>query len=365
MISHDLPEEEVLALDGRGALVQGVNLGVADVLLDRIVLQVARATENLQGRRQQLIGSLGTDALDYRQQQVVEPFGEIVYCSRDGGRGDPVLNGGGVEDERPHAFRIRLLHHQHPPDVRVMDDRDAGRGLVRRPGQIGALDPGPRERQSVEVAGGQRRDGLGTHHHPGIFDDLEHLGDAVVDVPDKPADRRVLLAEPQFAGGGDLQAHLLLDAGDVDAVSLAGFAGRRIHQELRNQEHGQALGAGAVSLRPGKGEVEDVLRNVPVTRGDETLHALDMPGAVGLRHRPGAARPHVRTRVGFGEHHRRAPLPLDRLAGELLLCGIAEPVENPGEGRTAHVQERRRVGPQDQLRSGPDNRRRCAQTAQV
>ncbi len=365
MIAHDLTEEEILPLDGRGALVQGIDLGITDVLLDRVVLQVAGAAENLQGRRQQLIRSLGADALDDRQQQVVKPFGEIVHRARDVRRGDPVLNGGGVQDERAHAFGIRLLHHEHPPDVRVMDDRDAGRGLVRRPGQISALNPGPRELQSIEIAGGQRRDGLGTHHHPGIFDDLEHLGDAVVDIADEPADRRVLLAEPQFAGGGDLQAHLLLDAGDVDAVSLAGFTGRRVHQELRDQEHGQALGAGAVSLRPGKGQVEDVLRNVPVTRGDETFHALDMPGAVSLRHRPGAARPHIRTRVGFGEHHRRAPLSLDRLTGEILLRGIAEPVENPGKGGTAHVHEHGRVGPQDQLRCGPDDRRRCTQTTQV
>src|SRR6266496_443622 len=40
-VADDLAEEEVLALDGGRALVEGVDLGVADVLLERVVLQVA------------------------------------------------------------------------------------------------------------------------------------------------------------------------------------------------------------------------------------------------------------------------------------------------------------------------------------
>jgi hypothetical protein len=38
LVADDLAEEEVHPLDRRGALVQGVDLGVADVLLDRVVL---------------------------------------------------------------------------------------------------------------------------------------------------------------------------------------------------------------------------------------------------------------------------------------------------------------------------------------
>src|SRR3712207_7389161 len=50
-------EEEVHPLDRRRALVQGVDLGVADVLLDRVVLREARAAEHLQRARQQLVRS--------------------------------------------------------------------------------------------------------------------------------------------------------------------------------------------------------------------------------------------------------------------------------------------------------------------
>src|SRR6195952_5358040 len=45
VVLDDLAEEEVLRLDRGGALVQGVDLRVADVLLDGIVLRVPGATE--------------------------------------------------------------------------------------------------------------------------------------------------------------------------------------------------------------------------------------------------------------------------------------------------------------------------------
>ena len=72
LVADDLAEEEVLRLDGGGALVQRVDLGVADVLLDRVVLQEAGATEGLQALGQLGVGLLRADALDDRQQQVVD-----------------------------------------------------------------------------------------------------------------------------------------------------------------------------------------------------------------------------------------------------------------------------------------------------
>ena len=48
LVADDLAEEEVLRLDGRRALVQRVDLRVADVLLDRVVLQEAGAAKGLE-----------------------------------------------------------------------------------------------------------------------------------------------------------------------------------------------------------------------------------------------------------------------------------------------------------------------------
>ena len=89
-VADDLAEEEVLRLDGGGALVQRVDLGVADVLLDRVVLQEAGATEGLQALGQLGVGPLRADALDDRQQQVVDPEREVGVDTVDG-LGDGVV----------------------------------------------------------------------------------------------------------------------------------------------------------------------------------------------------------------------------------------------------------------------------------
>jgi hypothetical protein len=48
LVAGDLAEEQVQRLDRRRALVERVDLGVADVLLDRVVLREAGAAERLQ-----------------------------------------------------------------------------------------------------------------------------------------------------------------------------------------------------------------------------------------------------------------------------------------------------------------------------
>ena len=195
-----------------------------------------------------------------------------------------------------------------------MDDRHARRGLVRLVGQVGALDAALGEVQRVQVAGGQGGDGLGPDQHPGLFDDPEHLPDPVVHAADQGADRRAApwlnSAEGQLARGGRLQAHLVLEVGGEHAVALAERP-VLVDQVLGHQEHGQALGAGAVALGPGQHEVEDVLGQVVLRAGDEPLDALDVPGAVGLLDRPGPAGPHVGARVRLGQHHGAAPLAFD------------------------------------------------------
>ncbi len=72
LVADDLAEVQVHALDRGGALVQAVDLGVPDVLLDRVVLQVTGAAERLQRLGQLLVTALRADPLNDRQQQVVE-----------------------------------------------------------------------------------------------------------------------------------------------------------------------------------------------------------------------------------------------------------------------------------------------------
>ena len=249
-----------------------------------------------------------------------------------------------------------------------MDDRHPRRGLVRQLGQVGALHPAPREVQRVQVAGGQGGDGLGADHHPGVLDDLEHLPDAVVYPADQGADRRATPwlpgAEGQLAGGGGLQAHLVLDVGDHHAVPLTERP-VLVDQVLGHQEHGQSLGAGAVARRAGQHQVEDVLGQVVLGAGDEPLDALQVPGAVGLLDGPGAPGADVGARVRLGQHHGRAPLVLDGLLGEPLLLRRAQVPQHPGHGVPAGVHPDRGVGAEDQLGHGPVERPRRLGPAQL
>ena len=327
LVARDLAEEEVLRLDRGGAFVERVDLGVADVLLDRIVLQEPGTAERLQRFGQALVRALGADTLHDRQQQIVDPVGHFgVGTGHDLGD-DDVLMGGGIEVERPQPLGVRLLREQRPSHVGMMNDGDARRALVGHLRQVGALNPGLRVVQRIQIAGRQCRDRLGTDHHSRVLDHLEHLRDAVVGVADQPADGgAVVLTEREFASGRNLQAHLVFESGDVNPVALAGFAGLGIEMELRHQEQAQSLGARSGALRPGQHQVSDVLEQVVgVAVGDEPLDAVEVPGAVGLLDRLGAAGADVRSGVGFGEHHGGAPIALDHQRRPVRCCSLPMP----------------------------------------
>ena len=112
----------------------------------------------------------------------------------------------------------------------------------------------------------------------------------------------------------DLEPHLVLEPGDEDAVALARLPGLGIeHGTSGTRNRRQSLGARARALGAGEHHVHDVLEQVvAVAVGDEPFDAVEVPGAVGLLDRLGAAGADVGARVGFGEHHGGAPVALDR-----------------------------------------------------
>ena len=166
---------------------QRVDLRVADVLLDRIVLQEARAAERLERLGQFGVRLLRADALDDRQQQVVDlqrQFGVDTVNHLGDGR---VLVARGVQVQRAQTFGVGLLSHQAATDVRVVRDAHPRRGLVGHLRHVGALDAALGVFQRVQVTRRQRGDGFGADHHAGLLDDVEHLRNAVVNFADEPA----------------------------------------------------------------------------------------------------------------------------------------------------------------------------------
>src|SRR5690606_34196312 len=92
---------------------------------------------------------------------------------------------------------------------------------------------------------------------------------------------------------------------------------------------------------------------VVLGRGDEALAALDVPGAVVLLDRLGAAGAHVGAGVGLGEDHGGAPAAFDRQLGELLLLLVALLPEDVGEAGPRGVHVHGGVGAEDHLGHGP------------
>ena len=362
LVPDDLAEEEVEPLDRRRAFVEGVDLGVPDVLLDRVVLQEAGAAEGLQRLgAEQDPGPFRPQALDDRQEQVAHPAGELgvgALLDHDGtvsvlGLGDRVELGRRVQDERAQPLGVGLLEHERAADVGVVGDRDARSRLVGHLRQVCALDALLGILERVEVAGGERRDGLGPDEHARVLDDVEHLGDAVVDVAEERADGGLLVAEGHLARGADLEPHLVLDVRDVGAVALTQLTRLEVDVELRHDEEREPLGPGAGTLRPGEDEVDDVVDEVGLRRGDEALHALDVPRAVGLLDRLGPSGADVRAGVRLGEDHGCVPGLVDDVLGQLLLVVGAQVVEQVRERVARGVHVHGRVGAADHLGGRP------------
>ena len=248
----------------------------------------------------------------------------------------------------------------------MVNDRDPRCGLVGHLGHVGALHPFFRERQRIEIPGRQGARRLDADRHPRIFDDGEHLSDAGVDIAHQvPHGGDPVRAERQFACGGGLQAHLVLQAGREDAVARAEFEGVWIEQIVRHVEQAQTLGAGARPLGSGQHQVEDVLGGIAhIATGDESLHALDVPGAVGLGDGLGTARADIGAGVRLGQHHGRRPAPLQAHCGPTLLLFVALDVERVGHRRAQCVPEGcRRIGAHQHLVDRPRQRRGRGNTA--
>jgi hypothetical protein len=178
------------------------------------------------------------------------------------------------------------------------------------------------------------------------------------------------VAEGDLAGRGDLDAHLLLDVGDVGAVALARqLTGLVVEVDLGHQEQAEALGAGSAdaldTYGAGEDEVHDVLGHVVLGRGDEALDALDVPRAVLVGEGLGAAGADVGAGIGLGEHHRGAPLAVDHVLGDLLVAVGAVLEHDAGEAGAGGVHPHRCVGAQDELGARPDERGGAALAAHL
>jgi hypothetical protein len=232
----------------------------------------------------------------------------------------------------------------------VDDDR------VGRP--VGVL--GPRQRAHLqpllgEGGGGLIRglglgDGLQAHADAGLVHHHEHHLQAAVLLADQPAAGLLVL---HHAGGVAVDAHLLFQAGAIDAVALARVA-VRVRNELRHHEQADPAGPGRGALDAGQHQVDDVLGHVVLAAADPDLLAGDAVAAVGLRDGLGADQAEVRAAVRLGQVHGAAPLPGGELGQVelLLLVRAAHRDGRVGAMGQARIHAEGHVGPAHHLREG-------------
>mmetsp|Transcript_28953 Transcript_28953/g.87653 ORF Transcript_28953/g.87653 Transcript_28953/m.87653 type:complete len:498 (+) Transcript_28953:29-1522(+) len=310
-----LAAEEGVGVHAGGAFMDHVEPIVAVELLHRVVVHVPGPAEDLDGPLVRLEAPLGRPRLDHRREELEQQ--QLVRPRRGVGRG-----GQRVDDTRrvhaqpERALDVRLLQQQHPLDIRVLDDRHHRRARVAAERRA-ALRALPRVLQRVEVA----REGGAHAAEPDLEAELvhhdEHAMQPLVRLADKVAGgatRR--LAKQQLARVDARRLpHLMVKPSQPDVVALAERDALLAERErmLRDEEEGDALGAGGRPRQLGEHHVHDGASKVVFRGGDPHLVSADLVRAVGLRVRRRADVRQRRASVRLGEAHGTAPIAAEQL----------------------------------------------------
>src|SRR5690606_31670619 len=169
---------------------------------------------------------------------------------------------------------------------------------------------------------------------PGAVHHGEHAVQPLVDLADQETGGAV---EVHHAGGGSLDAHLVLDGAADHAVALTLFA-VGVRQELGHDEQRDAFGTGRCVGQLGEYQVHDIFSHVVLAGGDEDLGSGDGVGAIRLWHGAGLDQAQVGTAVGFGKAHGAGPVARYQLVEIQLLLLLGAVGAN---GRSAAVGQAR------------------------
>ncbi len=313
-MGRQLAAHEVQGLHAVGALIDHGDAGIAHILLHAVVADVAVPAIDLHPHGSGHEAHVGEHGLhDGRHQRrevlgplallgIVRPLHEVEVAGHPAGQSAATFVVG------PHG-------HEGAAHIRMHQD-GVGRLLgIFRPGQRAALqalagigDGGLIGRFPEPQALGAHGQALRVHHG-------EHGAHALVGLAHQPAGG---VLEGHLAGGGPVNAHLVLDAGAQHAVARAEGA-VLLGQELGHQEERDALDALGRVRQAGEHQVDDVLRHVLLAGGDEDLVAGDLVGAVRLGHRLGADEAEIGAALGLGEAHGAGPGAFHHLGQEAVL----------------------------------------------
>jgi hypothetical protein len=221
---------------------------------------------------------------------------------------------GGIAD-RARGAGHRLHGEQHAAHVDMRDDRDR---LVRLHAGLAALLALMRILQRLLQCALGNRHALQADRQPRLVHHGEHAHHAGILFADQPACGAALVAIDHGAGGRGMNAELVLQRMHPHVVARAERA-VGIHEEFRNEEQRDALGAGRRIGQARQHKMDDVVGEIVLAIGDEDFLAGDLVGAIagalGFR----AQRADIGAGLRLGELHGAHPFAADELRQILFL----------------------------------------------
>jgi len=238
-----------------------------------------------------------------------------------------------------HVLGVGLHDEQVALDVRVLDDGDPRSVDVPHLGDVHTLDTLLGVLDRLQVGRRRRAQPLQADADARFVHHVEHVLDALVLLADQPAVAGAVRAEHQRAGGGAVDAHLVLDvAADHVVVRAERVVG--VDRVPGHHEQAHALDPLGRALDAGQHHVNDVAGHVVLAGGDEDLLALDeevIPLPLGL----GLEIAHRAARAGLGQAHRAAPFAAEHPGNDLLhLLGPVRLEQTPRRAAESRGQDK-------------------------
>ena len=170
------------------------------------------------------------------------------------------------------------------------------------PNAGGEANP-PAERAGGDAGGAHARAREYADAKAGVVHHGEHRAHPVMRLTDEPSGRAIILHHRR---GRSMQAHLVLEADNLETVGLARIA-VFIRDILGHDEQADALGARHAIRKPRQNKVRDVLGKIVIAPGNINLLPGDRIGAIAIRLCLAAQCANVRPCLRLGEVHRPDP----------------------------------------------------------
>ena len=142
---------------------------------------------------------------------------------------------------------------------------------------------------------------LKTNIQPRIVHHREHRAYPAHFGADQMPGTRVIIAKCQHARRRSMDTELMLNRNTAHIVAAA------IGADFGHQKQRNPLRPRRCTGRAGENEMDDILRQIMLTKGDVNLGAFDQEATIALRRRGGAERADVRTRLRLSQVHRPRP----------------------------------------------------------